>query len=469
MKILYVTSECKPFTPAGLLSEVGLRLPASLAAGAECAVVLPLYTNTISAEERESFDFLGNFFVTVGWRSQYCGIFKAVRGEITYYFIDNEYYFKRDYGMYGYYDDAERYAFFCRAVLEMIQFLELEIDILHSNDWQTALVPVYFNIFYRYHHNMRGIHNIFSIHDAAVQGKYGFDLMEDVLGIPRYMGDIVDYDGMVNFTKGAIEVADAVVAVSPACARALADEAHPSGLGRILAKKIDKTFGFLGGIDQSAHNPATDKKIFASFTPEDKTGKAECKRDLLSAVDMPADGGPVIALLGELTKEKGAGVLLPVLEEVLDLGYRLIILGHGEPDYQDVFYEAGERRPGSLKFLCGTNTEVETKLFSGADMWLLPALAETDHRAVMQAMRYGTIPVASGTCVLCDIVDDGETGFVFEAGDPQALLTKLAAAAAAFEDKAAWAKLVTRAMNAECGWDKTAQQYLELYQGLLTS
>ncbi|MDR1755153.1 MAG: glycogen synthase, partial [Eubacterium sp.] len=306
MKILYAASEAQPFVASGGLADVAGSLPKALAAeGHECAVIMPYYANAIKQEWKEKFTFLKSFHLPVGWRSQYCGVFSYKLGDVTYYFLDNEYYFKRDFGIYGYYDDAERFAFFARAVLETMSHIGYIPDIVNANDWQCGLIPVYHNIYYKYQHNMRNLRYVFTIHNIAYQGRYGHELLEEIVGIPRHMLSIVDYDGDINFMKGAIETADKVTTVSPTYASEILDPWFSHGLDRVLQKKQYKTCGFLNGIDYDMYNPATDADIPAKFSTRSKNGKKICKEKLLEETGIAPGDEPVIGIISRLVEHKG--------------------------------------------------------------------------------------------------------------------------------------------------------------------
>ncbi|MGN1134452.1 MAG: glycogen synthase, partial [Oscillospiraceae bacterium] len=280
MNILYTASEALPFIASGGLADVAGSLPAAInAAGNDCRVVIPYYSS-IKQELKNQLTYVTNFTVPVAWRNQYCGVFTAVVNGVTYYLLDNEYYFARN-GLYGFYDDAERFIFFSRAVLELIKHIDFKPQIINANDWQTALVPVYYDIFYRYQSGYEDIKTVFTIHNIQYQGQYGLELINDLMGIPLYYTDLLSYDGDVNFMKAAIEVSDKITTVSPSYAREILDPWYSHGLDRALAGKQYKLTGFLNGIDQNVYNPATDPNIPKNFSAEDKSGKRFCKTKLL--------------------------------------------------------------------------------------------------------------------------------------------------------------------------------------------
>lgn len=472
MKILYVTSEAQPFAASGGLADVAGSLPKALAEeGHECSVVLPYYVNTIKAEYQEKMEFVTNFNVPVGWRSQYCGIFTTTLGKVKYYFIDNKYYFSRDFGLYGYYDDAERYAYFSRAVLEMLQRIDFKPDIINSNDWQSALVPIYYNIYYRHQHNMLNIKNVFTIHNIGYQGQYGLDLLEDVLSIPRHLASVIEYDGDVNFMKGAIELSDKVTTVSPTYAEEILDPWFSHGLDRALAPKRYKTCGFLNGIDTEMYDPATDKVIAANFSAKSKTGKKTCKEKLLEEVGLPVSDAPVLGIISRLVEHKGFDLIENVFDDIVRLGYKVVILGSGDPSYEDFFQNMHYRYPENVSFTCGYIPELARKIYAGADMFLMPSKSEPCGLAQMISLRYGTVPIVRATGGLKDsIIDCGDengTGFTFLTYNAHDMLGAITRAKELYGDKRAWGNLVTRALKADFSWKQSAKLYIGLYNELV--
>lgn len=473
MKILYAASEAQPFVSSGGLADVAGSLPKALAeAGNSCSVVIPYYKNSIKPELQEKLEYITNFNVPVGWRSQYCGIFKADVDGVTYYLIDNEYYFKRDFGIYGYYDDAERFAFYSRAVLEMVQQLDLQPDIINSNDWQTALVPVYYSIYYKHQYNMWGIKNVFTIHNIQYQGQYGLELLEDVLSIPLHLASIMEYDGDVNFMKGAIETADKVTTVSPSYAAEILDPWFSHGLDRELKNKTYKTTGFLNGIDTEMYNPETDKLISANYTSDNTRGKNTCKARLLDELKLPLGDEPVMAMITRLVEPKGIDLVKCVSEEILSLGFKLVVLGSGEQDYESFFRSMQDAHTDKVRFTCGFDAELARRIYAGADMFLMPSKSEPCGLSQMIAMRYGTIPIVRSVGGLKDSVPDAENedgkglGFTFCTYNALDMLSAITRAENAYKDKRRWNLLVSKAMKADFSWKQSAKLYLGLYEEL---
>ncbi|MCL1902969.1 MAG: glycogen synthase [Oscillospiraceae bacterium] len=479
MKILYAASEAQPFAKSGGLADVAGSLPKALVnEGVECTVIMPYYKNSIPQELQDDIKFVTQFYVPVGWRCQYCGMFKTEIAGVTYYLLDNEYYFKRDYGLYGYFDDAERFAFFSRAVLEAIKQTGDIPDIINANDWQCALIPVYFNIYYRYQHDMRNIRNVFTIHNIQYQGKYGYDILEDIISIPRHLASLVEYDGSVNFMKGAFEVADKITTVSPSYADEIGEAWCAHGLDRALANKKYKTCGFLNGIDVDEYNPATDRDIAETFSIKKKTGKKTCKAELFEKAGLPIDDAntadtgdePVIGIVSRLVQHKGLDLIKGVFDEIMGLGFKMIILGTGENEYETFFHDMQNRFPGRVSFTCGYVPDLSKMIYAGADMFLMPSWSEPCGLAQMISLRYGTIPVVRATGGLKDsIIDCGEdqgTGFTFHDYNAHHMLDALKRARECYDDKKAWNALMNRAMKADFSWGKSAKLYIGLYEEL---
>ncbi|MDR0197348.1 MAG: glycogen synthase, partial [Oscillospiraceae bacterium] len=373
----------------------------------------------------------------------------------------------------GYYDDAERFAYFSRAVLETVQHIGDIPDIINSNDWQCALIPIYYNIYYRYQHNMRDIKNVFTIHNIQYQGHYGFDLLEDVLSIPRHLSRLVEYDGDVNFMKGAIEVADKVTTVSPTYAEEILDPWFSHGLDRALASKRYKTCGFLNGIDTDLYNPATDDAIAANFSSGKKAGKKICKAALLEEAGLPEDGEePVLGIISRMVEHKGFDLIKNVFDDIVGAGYKVVVLGSGDSVYENFFNEASQRFPGRVSFTCGYIPDLAKKIYAGADMFLMPSKSEPCGLAQMISLRYGTIPIVRATGGLKDsIVDCGDesgtgTGFTFLTYNAQDMLNAIKRAYGYYCDRKGWNSLVARAMKADFSWKRSARLYMGLYEEL---
>ena len=469
MKILYAASEALPYIASGGLADVASSLPRALNQAAhKCRVVMPLYSG-IKWELRESLEYMTNFFVPVAWRNQYCGVFKGVRNGVTYYLLDNEYYFKRN-GIYGHYDDAERFTFFSRAILEMLKHIDFKPDILNCNDWQTALVPVYYSIFYRGVPELSGIKTVFTIHNIQYQGKYGMELCSEILGLPNYSYNIVEYEGCVNFMKGAFETADKITTVSPTYASEILNPYFSHGLDPILWSKQYKLTGFLNGIDLDVYNPATDPALPENFSAESPDGKAVCKTALLEEMGLPDGQEPVMGIVTRLVSHKGVDLIRRVFNEMVGLGYKFVILGSGERQYEDFFREMAWKYPDRVSVRIGFIPDLAHRIYAGADMFLMPSQSEPCGLAQMVSLRYGTIPIVRETGGLKDsIIDCGGgdgNGFTFKTYNAHDMLDATVRARALYDNKEAWAGLVDHAFKEDFSWARSAELYLGLYREL---
>jgi starch synthase len=470
MNILYAASEAAPFAASGGLADVIGSLPAAVAKnGHNCAVVMPLY-QSVSDKVRESFTFLTNITVDVAWRKQYCGIFTAQYGGVTYYFLDNEFYFGRD-GMYGFYDDCERFTFLPRAVLEMLRYIDFKPDIIHSNDWQTALIPVFYQVFYKYQQGFENIKNVFTIHNIQYQGKYGEEVLNNVLGIPLYHSNILEYDHCVNMVRGAIETADKVTTVSPSYASEILDPWYSHGLDRILVKKTYKLCGFLNGVDTDLYNPDTDSLIPHKYSVKNLAGKQLCKQNLIDRFSLQDNDDPIIGVVSRFVSHKGIDLIKYVFEDILNLGYKFVILGSGDKIFEDFFREMSYRYPDRVSTTIGFLPELSRQIYAGCDMFLMPSQSEPCGLAQMIAMRYGTIPVVRETGGLKDSVcDNGNgdgNGFTFKTYNAHDMLGACNRAKMQYDRKNnEWESLVKRAMQWDFSWDNSAKLYVGLYSDI---
>ena len=466
MKIMYVTSECAPFIKTGGLGDVAGSLPQALAAkGHDVRVFCPLYS-AIDQSMREKFYYIKNAYVRLGWRNQYCGIFRYEADGVTYYFIDNEYYFARGQ-IYGEYDDAERFAYYSKAVLEVLPDLDWKPDVINCNDWQTALVPVYYNLMFASRPFYENIKTVFTIHNIQYQGQYGLELINDIMGIPLYHTDLLSYDGDVNFMKAAIETADKVTTVSPSYAWEILDPWYSHGLDRELVNKQYKLCGILNGIDQKIYDPATDPVIAKNYSLNDKTGKAVCKHALLSELGMAHGKEPVIGIVTRFVSHKGLDLIKYVFEDIIRLGCKFAILGSGEKIYEDFFSEMHYRYPDRVGLTIGFVPELSKKIYAGADMFLMPSQSEPCGLAQMIALRYGTIPIVRETGGLRDSIHDAGdkngNGFTFKSYNAHDMLDAVVRARAYYDDKMKWGRLVNTALKQNFSWTKSAKDYIALY------
>ena len=472
MKVLYVTSEALPFKASGGLGDVAGSLPQALRKRLiGCRVVMPLY-DTISQELKDSMKFVTSISVPVAWRRQYCGIFEAKAGGVIYYLLDNQYYFKRD-GLYGYYDDAERFAFFARAALEIIPHIGFKPDIIHCNDWQSALTPVYYNTLYANRPGFENIKTIFTIHNIQYQGTYGMELLNEVIGIPDENANLVEYDGDVNFMKGAIETANRVTTVSPSYASEILDPWYAHGLDIILNQRSFKLSGILNGIDTELYNPETDKDIAVNYNSDNFEPKKIDKAKLQEYFSLPVrEDIPVIGMVTRLVGHKGLDLVKAILDELLaTTDIQFVVLGSGEWQYESFFKEMANKYPDKMGLKLGFIPSLSKKIYAGADMFLMPSKSEPCGLSQMISLRYGTIPIVRETGGLRDSIHDsgdGEgNGFTFASYNAHDMLYTIKRAIEGYQNKDGWQILVKRAMECDNSWGKSANQYIKLYKDVL--
>lgn len=469
MNILFAASEATPYIASGGLADVIGSLPAAITQkGHDCRIVLPLYKG-INPQLRASMTFITHITVSVSWRNQYCGIYTAIFNGVTYYFLDNEYYFGRD-GIYGFYDDCERFVFYSRAVLEMLRYIDFKPDIINSNDWQAAMIPVYYEVFYKYQQGYENIKNVFTIHNIQYQGNYGREVLNEVMGLPMYHMNLLEYDGSVNMMKGAIETADKVTTVSPSYAWEILDPWYSHGMDRILRTKQYKLSGILNGIDVNGYNPETDNSIEKNYSAKSITGKKVCKAKLLEELGLQEGNEPLIGIVTRFVSHKGIDLIKYVFEDLINAGFKFAILGSGEKIYEDFFKEMESRHRDKVCVSLGFIPQLSRKIYSGADMFLMPSQSEPCGLAQMIAMRYGTIPIVRETGGLRDTVRDcgGENGngFTFKTYNAHDMLNACLRAKAAFEDKRGWNRIIKRDMSEDFSWANSADVYIKLYHEL---
>lgn len=471
MKVLFATSEAYPFAMSGGLADVSGALPKALRRKfVGCRVVMPLY-GTVSHELREKMTFICNITVPVSWRRQYCGIFEAHLDGVIYYLIDNEYYFKRDM-LYGHYDDAERFAFFSRAVLEIIPHIGFTPDIIHCNDWQTAMVPVYLNEYYKYDGLYSNIKTVFTIHNIQYQGKYGMELYNDLLGLIPGRESLVEYDGCVNMMKGAIQCADKVTTVSPTYAREILEPYYSYGLDGILKQFTYKLTGIVNGIDYDVYNPETDPLIFKNFDAKSVKHKEYNKTELQKQMGLPVRGDvPVIGMVTRLVKHKGLELVKRVFEELLQADLQFVILGSGEWEFENFFYEMAKKHPQKVGLKIGFDGTLAHRIYAGADIFLMPSKSEPCGLAQMVSLRYGTVPIVRETGGLNDTITDsgnGEgNGFTFKNFNAHEMEDAVWRAIAGYRDKNGWDILRKRGMACNNSWGASAGAYIGLYKELI--
>lgn len=475
MQIVFASAECAPFVKTGGLGDVAGSLPAALVrAGAEVIVMVPKYA-TIKDEYKSQMEHFSDFYVSLGWRNEYCGLEKLEHDGVTYMFIDNEHYFARDYP-YGFFDDGERFAFFSKAITESLQHLPagFECDILHCNDWQTALAPVFLREFYQGLPLYDRVKTVFSIHNVAFQGQFSDTVMEDILGvahIPAAASQLRCDACSINYMLGALRYADAITTVSPTYANEIQTPEFGEGLDGVLRERSYALQGILNGIDVAGFDPATDKRIAANYTVEDRSGKAVCKAKLQEELGLEVrDDRPLMVMVTRLTRQKGMDLVMYALDRILSGGVQVAVLGTGDRDYEDGLRYFQDKYPGTMAARIEFDPALSQRMYAAADMFLMPSKFEPCGLSQIIAMRYGTLPIVRETGGLKDTVQPyneftGEgTGFSFSNFNGDEMGDAVFRAARLFWDnRDAWNQLVTQAMSQDFSWTRSADKYLDLY------
>ena len=470
-KIMFVASEAAPFIATGGLAEVIGSLSKAIAADEryDVRVIIPLYQD-IKKEYRKDFKFIGNIFVPLSWRNQYCGIFEYEANNVKYYFVDNEYYFKRP-GCYGYYDDGERFAFFSRSVMEILSFLGFYPDILHCHDWQAALAAIYLKTIYCFRPEYQFIRAVFTIHNIEYQGKYSLDILEDLFGISNRYRYLVEYDRCINLMKGAIECCERFSTVSPTYAGEIKDPYYSHGLDPIVRRNEFKLCGILNGIDTDYYNPKTDKSLFANYDAADVSNKAVCKEELQRMLNLPVKPDtPVLAMITRLVTHKGLDLVKEVIEQVLRQDVQFVLLGTGDSAYENYFSDLARRYQGKVVSIISFNSDLSRKIYSGADLFLMPSKSGPCGLSQMIASRYGTVAIVRETGGLRDSIQPygaGGNGFTFHDYNAYDMLYVINEAIGVYHNKEAWHALQKKAMETDFSWAKSAQYYIGLYLGML--
>lgn len=469
-KILFVASEATPFIATGGLAEVIGSLSKALAKDPfyDVRVVLPLYSD-IKPEYRRKLSFLGNIFVPLSWRNQYCGIFSCEENGVTFYFLDNEYYFKRP-GCYGYYDDGERFAFFSRSVMEILPFIKFYPDVLHCHDWQAALAVLYLKTIYCYRPEYQFIRAVFTIHNIEYQGQYSLDILEDLFGISNNYRYLLEYKNCINLMKGAIECAEKFSTVSPTYAEEIKSPYFAHGLEDIIRKNSFKLCGILNGIDTVSYNPATDKALFANYDAEHLENKAVCKSELQKMLGLPVKPVPMIAMISRLVSHKGLDLVKAVIEDVLRDDVQFVLLGTGDSVYENYFKDLGRRYTGKAVAIISFNNDLARKIYSGADIFLMPSKSEPCGLSQMIASRYATVPIVRETGGLFDSIKPygaGGNGFTFASYNPYDMLYVIREALNVYKNPDAWKALMKKAATVDFSWQYSAEQYKKLYDDTL--
>jgi starch synthase len=472
MKILFAASEAAPFIKTGGLGDVAGALPAALAKekDTDVRVILPYYKD-IPALYKNSMVFLGSKSVPLAWRMQYAGLFSLAVQNVTYYFVDNEFYFNRR-GIYGFYDDGERFAFFAKSVLELMPLMDFYPDILHVNDWQTALSPLYLDMFYRDIDSYKNIRTVLSVHNIEFQGRMDKFCIGDVFGIPKHYSDFATYKGDANMLKAGIEASNRVVTVSPSYADEILDPYFACGLEDILRARRWKISGILNGIDTEAYNPLKDKALFQNYSVKSIAKKAKNKSGLQNLVGLPESDKPLIGMITRLTSQKGIDLVLNVIHEIMGMDLQMVILGMGDHLYEVSFKELAKSYHTKLAAVIGFSGDLANKIYAGADFFLMPSKFEPCGLAQMISMRYGTLPIVRETGGLKDTVvpfnpqEKTGVGFTFKTYNAHDMLDAIRRATDVYHQKENYLAAVTNAMNADMSWSNSAKQYIEMYKSI---
>ncbi len=475
MKILFVGAEAIPFISTGGLGDVLGSLPQAISASdpsADVRVVLPLYKK-IKENFANELEYVGNTTVGLAWRNQYCGIFKCERGGVTYYFLDNEYYFKRN-TIYGDFDDAERFAFFGKAVLDIMPIIDFYPDILNANDWQSATTVIYLKRKYHMNHYYQDIKTIYTIHNIDYQGIYSMSILGDVFGLDCF-GDrsIVEYNGNINLTKGALVCTDMISTVSQKYADEIQTEFYASGLHYILHQYSEKLTGIVNGIDVDYYNPKNDTVIAKKYDSKRIEGKNECKKTLQEMCGLEINPDiPVVSMISRLASHKGFDLVKYILPEILELGVQFVLLGTGEYELEEYFKAMQNQYPDQVKVFLEFNKDLSKKIYAGSDIFLMPSKSEPCGLSQMISSRYGAIPVVRETGGLYDTIKpyniyNGEgNGFTFTNYNAHEMKDAVERAVNLYKDKEKWSALITRVMETDFSWNVSAKKYLELYRSI---
>lgn len=467
-KILFVASECTPYIATGGLAEVIGSLSKALAATGrfDVRVVVPLYSD-IKWEYKQQFNYIGNIYVPLAWRNQYCGIFSYEKDGVTFYFLDNEFYFKRP-GCYGYFDDGERFAFFSRSVLEIMPFINFFPDIMHCHDWQAALAAIYLKTNYCFNEQYQYIRSLFTIHNIEYQGIYSLDILSDLFDIYGRYKYLVEYNNSINLMKGAIECSEKFSTVSPTYAQEIKNPYFAHDLDPIIRRNEFKLCGILNGIDYVSYNPETDTHLFANYSAENLANKAVCKEELQKMLGLPVKPEtPIVAMISRLAAHKGLDLVTTVLEEIIQDDVQFVLLGTGESHFEGWFTDLAKRYPDKVSANIIFNNDLSRKIYSGSDIFLMPSKSEPCGLSQMIAARYASIPIVRETGGLADSIHALENGYTFTNYNAHDMMYVVRQAISDYKNKEEWAKLMYRAATSDFSWNQSAKQYEALYVDIL--
>ena len=475
MKVLFVASESHPFIKTGGLGDVIGALPVALKdLDVDARVVMPNYRD-IREDLKENFEYIGHFFVNVGWRNQYCGVLQYVYEGVTFYFLDNEYYFKRD-GLYGYYDDGEKFAFFSRAVMEFLKFIEWTPEILHCNDWQTAMIPVLHKLEYIKEYKFKDIKSIFSIHNLFFKGMYSPQVLPELFGydLEPFFNGSLEHNGAISFLKGAINYSDIIATVSRTYVEEIKTPQYGEQLEGLLKYREKYLVGILNGIDYKEYNPEDDDYIEFNYRYDELENKYLNKESLQKELELDVDKNiPMIALVSRLTHQKGCDLIIKILDEIINENVQVVILGTGDYMYEESFRSFEKNHKNKFSANIKFSNELAHKIYAASDMFLMPSLFEPCGLGQLIALRYGSIPIVRETGGLKDTIvaynefDETGNGFSFKNYSYKELLDTVKYALSVFDNKGKWNNIIKNAMISDNSWEKSANEYIKIYSSLL--
>lgn len=473
MNILFISTEAEPFAKSGGLGDVIGSLPGELnKLGTDARVMLPLY-KSIRDKYKEKMKLIGEFTVMLSWRSQYCGVFQMEQGGVNYYFLDNEQYFDRD-AYYGYYDDGERFAYYSKAALETLNIIDFEPDILHCSEWQTALVPVYLKTLFRENLSYSRLKTVFTIHNIEYQGKYDSGILQDLLGLSEAERGILEYNGVINYMKGAIVTCDRLTTVSCTYAEEILFPFYGKGLENIIKENRYKLSGILNGIDTNLYHPYRDSNLSAKFSKSNPAKKQDNKIELQNSLGLKQDKEiPIIAMIGRLAEHKGIDLVIEVFDELMEEKIQFVLLGTGESRYEDFFRRKAGQYQGRISISTAFSAELASRIYAGADLFLMPSISEPCGLAQMISLRYGTIPIVRETGGLKDSIvpynpaTGKGNGISFQAVNAQDMMGAIKRAIKLYWDKEQWNTLVGNGMRTDFSWKTSSKEYLKLYKDMM--